>query len=165
MDVSKKKNPASAENDWLPCKPGLIVGPEANLQTRVAKRKTTLFQLGAIYFCAGLVVWSIGMSLFSAPRGHTPPPLAHSLSCEQCRLLLCDYATKSVHCCQTRAGVTMHLHQCPQCDLCYQQMVEGGFSPSIPMAAGRMAALDANVNEEVITSVATELAETIPSQP
>jgi hypothetical protein len=122
MENDKTKSNRESQDDWLPCRSGIIFEPQKCLTERFEKRKADAFSLGLIYFSGIIVAATVFMSWKNSPNQANSYSF-HRIPCVDVRNRLESYANLDISSCRLRANISKHLCNCPDCDRIYQEMI------------------------------------------
>lgn len=128
MDSFQSKANGESQDEWLPCRSGLICEPQKNKKERFERRKAEAFSLGVIYF-SGIIV---ALTVFMSWRNNPDQAKTYSfdrIPCTEVRTHLDSYANLGMTSCRLRANISKHLCNCPDCDRIYQEMIGNHATP------------------------------------
>jgi len=120
MPTFPPNNKRSPDEDWIPCKPGILNAYKFETSLNSVSRRTAIFQMCMIY---GSGIFIAGASIGSLLRNSSGSLIQPArIPCDEVKAHLCKYVANAIPCKDLRASIAHHLVECPICDCMYQKM-------------------------------------------
>lgn len=110
------------DNEWQPCKPGLIFEAKSSLAGELKEtRRTALLRIAGI-FGGGVLVAGVSMFAWRSPDKNPRRNFPAAIGCVQVHQQLAAYVGNQIADQDLRASIAMHLCKCVGCQRAFQDL-------------------------------------------